>query len=88
MDELDEGLEVLAAGIRAGLWAHRGSILMDRRYHCVCGWISDAQADSRTDPHLGLADVRDHIGAGVLVGLATKVQTEFTENDGEASSHG
>lgn len=48
----------------AVLRAHRGSVLMDRRYHCVCGWVSE-QMDSRTAPVLGQADVRAHLCAAL-----------------------
>lgn len=55
----------LANAMDGALYQHRGAIMADRRYHCLCGWVSE-QANAHD---LARADVRVHLVAQQLLAV-------------------
>lgn len=73
--------EILTDAMDDALKAHRGLQMMDQRYHCLCGWVSEQDRASI----LGRADIRQHLVGATWTAIheAAKVAEEAMEGLGE-----
>lgn len=64
LDHVD-AVSIIANAMDSALYEHRGTIMADRRYHCLCGWTSE-----QSNLHaLARPDVRVHLVAHQLLAV-------------------